>query len=261
MEAGGKVTLMSSSWITRLRAKWQYKISQKLPNNLGSVSLFVALSCVFIGLIVGVFLGFAHRAYTYRHSTDTEGSFIDGLIANGLSVIVSTLFIVPLTTTLSDIIRERRIAPVRRSFVNSIGTEIDRLAHFYLVHFSTFAMGLRLLGMAIETEALSTGMKNLTDSLSNRFEVLKHEISSESAKARPDAPILRKAIETSKLLSTAVKSMYDVLYRESALLENTLTFAMPLFSGKKRPSTPRTSRATHQFTVQLAGYDRLSVGR
>jgi hypothetical protein len=201
-------------------------LRNRLGLGLGSFRVFLVFAIIFVALVSAVIAGLIFTSRAFPQSLGTPGGgLLDGLIANGISVIVSTILIAPLTAYFVNMRREQQLVPVRKSFVLSIASGIDRIAMSHIHHFALFGFAVLALrdGMAVNT--LKQGMdlmKEIAEQLHTSFTGAAHT-------PFTDSSILSKAVHDAQLLAGMVEDFYDVAYRETAVLENTLTFALPLF--------------------------------
>jgi hypothetical protein len=120
--------------------------------------------------------------------------------------------------------REQQLVPVRRSFVSSIASGIDRIALSYIQHFELFGLAVVQLADSTQVNTLKVAFDSANDFLTRILADL-----NETHPTSQRSSVLQKAIEDAKRIATMIRDLYDIIYREATGLENTLTFAMPLF--------------------------------
>lgn len=201
-------------------------LRSRLGMGLESFRVFLVFAAVFVALIGAIIVGMIFTSSAFPQSLRTPGGgLLDGLIANGISVVVSTILIAPLTAYFVNFRREQQLVPVRKSFVLSIASGIDRIATSHIHHFGLFGMAVLQLrdGMAVST------LKKGLDSIKEFADRTHARLTGAAHTPLETDSILSNAIRDAELLAKMISDLYDVAYRETAVLENTLTFALPLF--------------------------------
>lgn len=105
-------------------------ISESLRNRLGmelgSFKLFLAFAAIFLVLMGALVIGLIFTSSAFSTSLRKPGGgLLDGLIANGISVIVSTILIAPLTAYFVTVRREQQLVPVRKYISQSSGSIVS----------------------------------------------------------------------------------------------------------------------------------------
>jgi hypothetical protein len=211
---------------------------QKLAHFFLSSNAFITFGGIFLALIVAVIYGLIYTSGKFSESLyKPGGELLDGLIAGGISVIISTILITPLTAYFVALRREQQLVPVRRNFVHGIANSIDELAvsfihHIHLYGFSVMALRDSMAGNTIKL-SLETFNKKL-ERMRSRLSREKGSQDGEMEKANQgvetqEDSILAVAITEAKLVREQARDFNDQVYREARDLDNTVMFAMPLF--------------------------------
>jgi hypothetical protein len=141
--------------------------------------------------------------YTSAHFSESlfkpGGGLLDGLIANGVSVIISTILITPLTAYFVLLRREQQLVPVRKSFVSSIANAIDGVAISFIHHFHLYGLSVKALNDSMAGNTLAVAFETFNKNLKLG---LSHFRESERMPLSQSQPILTKVIEDAKGPST-----------------------------------------------------------
>ncbi len=192
----------------------------------GSSGALKLLVGAFTILVLGVILGIFWDWSTISASMGPHGQLLEGLIANGISVVLSVVLIAPLTAYFIDSRRERRLVPIREGFLEGLGAAIERVATAQLHYLSFHYLQVQGLQATIAIDMMEAVTKKVTESLAETTAKIEHATPPELGNRES---IVSKLISKTTLIQTTTQRHYDIMYRETQDIENTLTFAMPQF--------------------------------
>jgi hypothetical protein len=139
---------------------------------------------------------------------------------------LSVALITPLTVYFLDYQREKRLVPVRESFIDSLSTSIESIATAHLHYVSLHYLEIQGLQATLAVDMMAA----VTTKANEFFETTIARIAHAPAPEFEDKEsIVYKLFEKTKSMAKLTERQYDVMYRETQDIENTLTFAMPQF--------------------------------
>ena len=196
--------------------------------------IFFVLAGIFVTLIVAIVFGLLYTSRAFPTTLRPGGGLLDGLIANGISVVVSVILISPLTAYFISRRREQQLAPVQKSFVETMASEIDRLAAFYIHQAPLYGNAILALETSLSVNTLSSALEAFNLSLRASTDRVAHVIpTAQQALATDSVPaqdsVLTKAMKEAALIREMTADLYETFYKETISLENTVSFSMPLF--------------------------------
>ena len=160
------------------------------------------------------------------------GGLLDGLIANGISVLLSTILIAPLTAYFVNRRREQQMAAVRRGLTLSIAGEINQISEAFLHFFAIFGHAVMAFEQSGQGNTLAHAIESLNETLLriNTKQLARMGETLENASTLSTVhSSFKKTLDDAKIIRSMVKELHEMLYREASTLENTLMFAIPVF--------------------------------
>jgi len=171
--------------------------------------VFLALTALSTFLVAAIVFGLRFTSSAFSDSLlKPGGGLLDGLIANGISVVVSTILIAPLTAYFVNMRREHQLIPVRRGFVLSIAGSVDRLARQYILSYEMYLLSIRTFRDTSEGHTIKQSLEKLNEAL----EKISAERQGLSSAPKLVDSILTKTLQDASFVRSMVKDMSKLLY-------------------------------------------------
>jgi hypothetical protein len=199
----------------------------ELRDILRASKLFLSLFVLFALIAVLVLAGIGYTAPEFRTILlKRDGNLLDGLLANGVSIIISTILITPLTAYFVELRRERRLGPARASIVRAIAEAVNRLARNELSYQRWLGQWLSILSTSVEGTGLRVMMERLAVSLQVRNRKWLGQPNPGPETKTSENEILVGLLRDCKDLLAMSDRHYDVLYKETDNVDRSLTLCM-----------------------------------
>lgn len=197
-----------------------------------SVWIFRFLVFLFFLLIALIIFGLYWDRREVIGSLQPHGQFLEGLIANGLSVILSVLLITPLTFYFINYRREKELKPIRIYFIDNLASSIERLADDHIRFLGLHYIGIELLLSITTVDALGSLMEDASINLgaiTEKLQNLDTPLPKRSRTAEEKSTISENLILKAELIKNLAQRHYEGIYKDVQDIENILVFSVQQF--------------------------------
>lgn len=209
--------------------------AKTLRNYISQNRTLFGLSILFASLFALVCFGLYFTSSQFDVSLKPRGGLLDGLIANGISVIVSVILISPLTAYFVSMRRDQQLQSVRANFLQAFEREIGNLKHAYINHVALYNVSALTFQMITGDRIQLHAYKGMNERLQVMLNRVIHKIDSID-KCEPSGSddqdrdaTLKDILNDTEILRNLIIDIYERFMRETTMLDNTLLFSAPFF--------------------------------
>jgi hypothetical protein len=185
----------------------------------------LAASIVYVLLLIAVIIGFWRGMHATHPQTPTE--VVADLSMNGLSILVSTILLAPLTAFFVDASREARLKPTKAALFNAIARQFDQIAQRHL-HFSAMlSLQMNVLSSGLQIQAIDDAMDRFGRAAARIAADLNHAPVDPQPDDRPTLTAV--AIQQSEGIRKSALEHADAIFRDLEQIDNALLFCIPVF--------------------------------